>query len=140
MREKGASSTGGAAGGSFAARIGNDSSSVEDENTLPLQDILGQLRHRVRVQQTKLEQAMTAAEDAAAEFRSQRATLTLSIDNLEADKSDLIRHLEDMQALHVADKERLAAQIIQLQRDSRALQMTVDKNSATEQRLNVERD
>ena len=43
-------------------------------NTLPLQEMLGQLRHRVRVQQTQLEQAMTAAEDTAAQFRSQRTT------------------------------------------------------------------
>jgi hypothetical protein len=139
VREKGASK-GAAGGGSFGLKIGNDSKIDDDESTLPLQDILGQLRHRVRVQQTKLEQAMAAAEEAASEFRSQRATLTLSIDNLEADKNDLIKHLEDMQGLHVADKERLAVQIVQLQRDNRALQMSVDKNCATEQRLNVERD
>ena len=135
VREKGAS-----AGSSLGIRVGNDCNVCDDESTLPLQDIVGQLRHRVRVQQTKLEQAVTAAEEAALDFRSQRATLTLSIDKLEADKNDLIKHLEDMQGLHVADKERLAAQIVQLQRDNRALQMTVDKNSATEQRLNVERD
>jgi chromosome segregation ATPase len=139
VREKGASK-GTAAGSSVVVRAGGDGNLDDDDSALPLQDILGQLRHRVRVQQTKLEQAMTAAEEAAQDFRSQRATLTLSIDNLEADKNDLIRHLEDMQGLHVADKERLAAQIVQLQRDNRALQMTVDKNSATEQRLNVERD
>ena len=91
------------------------------------------------MQQTQLEQAITAAEDSASEFRSQRTTLTASINNLETVKSDLLRRLEDMQALHVADKERLAAQIIQLQRASKAMQMTVDKNSAAEQRLNVER-
>ncbi len=139
VREKSASK-GAPAGGSVGMKIGNDSNFDYDESSLPLQDILGQLRHRVRVQQTKLEQAMSAAEEAASEFRSQRATLTLSIDNLEADKIDLIKHLEDMQGLHVADKERLAAQIVQLQRDNRALQLMVDKCSSTEQRLNVERD
>ena len=47
--------------------------------------------------------------------------------------------LGSQQALHVADKERLAAQIKQLQRDSKAMQMTVVKKSAREQRLNMEK-
>ena len=46
--------------------------------------------------------------------------------------------LGSQQALHVADKERLAAQIKQLQRACKAMQMTVDKYSARELSLNVE--
>ena len=82
---------------------------------------------------------MTAAEDSASEFRSQRTTLTASINNFDRQEQPH-QALGSQQALHVADKERLAAQIIQLQRASKAMQMTVDKNSAAEQRLNVERE
>lgn len=53
---------------------------------------------------------MQEAEDS---LEKQRLTMQLTIDNLETDKMDLIRHLEEMQRLHVADKERLHAELTQ---------------------------